>query len=121
MLCSICHQNLGKYTCPKCKAKYCGVNCNKIHKEVCPGKPDSSEGTMKDNSEKEMISSPFEILKSFPNIVSQISDPRLQDIIKRIDSSADRETALIKELEINPDFEKFVHELLEVVPSSIEP
>lgn len=30
--CSICHENLSKYRCPRCSAPYCSLACNKAHR-----------------------------------------------------------------------------------------
>jgi len=125
MICSVCKINQAKYTCPICKAKYCCLNCAKIHKSICSGpnsEIDSQNILQKSEEVTEEISiSPFEIFKSFPEIMNKLSDPRLQDIIIRIDQADDREKELVDELARNKEFEIFVHQLLDVAPKSIEP
>ena len=121
MLCSVCESNPGRYTCPTCKAKYCCVNCSKIHKSICPGPPSNTIDDIEENDIPKKEISPFEIFKSFPEIVNKLGDPRLQQIITRIDQAENREKELIDEIERNREFEIFVHELLRVAPKSIEP
>mmetsp|Transcript_17263 Transcript_17263/g.20566 ORF Transcript_17263/g.20566 Transcript_17263/m.20566 type:complete len:183 (-) Transcript_17263:386-934(-) len=31
MICSTCHTNVARYTCPKCQIPYCGIHCYRIH------------------------------------------------------------------------------------------
>lgn len=64
---------------------------------------------------------PFEIFRSHQQIVDALGDPRLQAIITRIDGAADRESELVRELDINPEFREFVDALLAAAPKSIEP
>lgn len=44
-LCSICLENIAKYTCPACKAQTCSATCVKRHKlhSECSGLPDPSK------------------------------------------------------------------------------
>jgi hypothetical protein len=39
--CVVCgSQDLSKkYRCPKCRCRYCSLDCCRVHKPVCPGKP----------------------------------------------------------------------------------
>lgn len=120
MICSVCEVNDASYKCPKCKAPFCCINCSKIHKTICPGDQPNPNETKKEGPMNETTSiSPFETFRSHPKIINALGDPRLQQIISRIDTSNDRETELVEELEINPEFKKFVDSLLEVMPSSI--
>lgn len=117
-LCIECKNNPSKYKCPKCRAGYCCVNCFKIHKTHCPGNVVETKTV-----EAEPVAEipPFELFRSNKKIIDALGDPRLQKIIKRIDSAEDRESDLVKELNINPEFKEFVDNLLDSMPEQIEP
>ena len=124
MICSVCGTNQSSYKCPKCKQPYCCLNCFKIHKESCEKQiniNDQNDEIQTKTNENNIEISPFEIFRSHPEIINALSDPRLQKIIKRIDSAKDRETELEKELYINPDFKDFVDLLVSKTPPSIQP
>ena len=36
--CAVCNKGKPCYKCPKCRSVYCSLQCNKIHKTVCPSK-----------------------------------------------------------------------------------
>lgn len=44
-LCIVCHENAGKYKCPRCGLKYCSVACNKIHKPTHDNEPEPPKPT----------------------------------------------------------------------------
>ena len=115
-ICCECGQNPGIYRCPQCHSFYCCVNCSKIHKTHCPGK---IEDEPKKEENKEL--SPFELFRSHKSVMDALSDKRLQDIIKRIDSAEDREQELINELERNKSFKDFVDDMMNHLPKGIEP
>ncbi|KAK8880856.1 hypothetical protein M9Y10_003554 [Tritrichomonas musculus] len=123
MICSVCGQNKSSYRCPKCKMPYCCLNCYKIHKNVCPGVIDDEkpQNDARNNQQEEISIPPFELFRSNPEIIRALGDPRLQKIISRIDSAKDRENELVNEMEINPDFNYFVEQLLKSCPPSIQP
>jgi hypothetical protein len=35
VVCTLCNKNITIYTCPKCKIRYCSLNCYKIHSKDC--------------------------------------------------------------------------------------
>ena len=120
MICSVCHVNESSYKCPICKEPYCCLNCYRIHKTFCTG--NKVDDTQNDEQESDhALIPPFELFRSNKAIIDALGDPRLQEIIKRIDSSKDRENELIKEMNINSDFKDFVDLLLENAPSTIVP
>jgi hypothetical protein len=94
-LCVVCGEKEGKYKCPKCHKLYCSVQCSKKHKENCVVVEKKEE-----NIPQEDISSPFEKFRKIPEVYKPLGDPRLQKVIKRIDSATNREKELINELKI---------------------
>ena len=34
--CAVCNKGKSCYKCPKCRSVYCSLQCNKVHKTVCP-------------------------------------------------------------------------------------
>lgn len=123
MICSVCNQNSGSYKCPNCRQPYCSLECYKIHQIYCLGKQKSEKDSNDcQNDQDEMINiPPFELFRCNKQIIDALGDPRLQKIIASIDSSPDREAALIQEMEINSDFESFVNQLLAAAPPTITP
>lgn len=118
-LCIVCNENKGEYKCKVCKSLYCSSNCYKIHKQQCKIE---DQGNIKQNDEKENKEiSPFEVFRSNKDIVNSLSDKRLQEIIKRIDSAEDREGELIKEMERNLYFKEFALKVLKQCPKEILP
>jgi len=145
--CSVCSTEDSKYKCPKgdCSAPYCSVKCCKIHKETtCGATTTKVVGTDEKPGDAE---SPPEVDKKGaqvkPRVISKRSDleakegstiltneqlaklsalkdvlksKRLQEHIIGVDGAADRSSALKKQRK-NPEFEKFVQELVKVVQS----
>jgi hypothetical protein len=114
MLCEICGTE-AMYQCPQCRIPYCSVRCCREHKQRCqpPGliPPDPPQSQ----------SPPFEAFRAYPEIIKALGDPRLQAIITRIDSSRDRESDLITEVSLNPEFATFVDHLIAKMPPGIVP
>jgi len=117
-LCCVCREKKGEYKCPKCKKLYCSVACSKIHKEECKESTEESINSEVSNLEAQ---SPFEEFRKHPNIIKALGDPRLQKIIREIDSAKNREALLNNVLENNSEFKEFVDQLLESMPLSIQP
>ena len=118
-ICCECRVNPGKYRCPRCHKYYCCLNCAKLHKAKCS---QNQEKNVENKNETEKTeTSPFELFRSHKSIMDAISHPELQEIIKKIDSSENREQALIDEMKKNSYFKKFVDDLLNKMPQGIEP
>lgn len=46
-ICELCNQQASKYTCPKCKVKYCSLSCYKLAQQVNTDAPQSKTGSDK--------------------------------------------------------------------------
>mmetsp|Transcript_15554 Transcript_15554/g.24177 ORF Transcript_15554/g.24177 Transcript_15554/m.24177 type:complete len:254 (+) Transcript_15554:119-880(+) len=57
--CSVCHTEIGKYKCPKCRAPYCSVACCKSHRESCTCVPIENDPKSADAAPTAQIKSKY--------------------------------------------------------------
>lgn len=116
--CQVCGREDGKYKCPFCKKiRYCSIQCNRIHKAECSGLSWTDPAPLP----AESPDGDFAVFRSNKEIVNALADKRLQQIIRRIDTAANREGELEMEINTNYYFKEFVEKLLRAAPKTIKP
>lgn len=106
LLCSVCGEAPKKYKCPTCQFGYCCLTCFKAHKPSCE-KPIETQQAKKsrvqfssENEHNDIETAsrvPDERLKYLAadaDLRQSLRDPRLQRILKAVDSAPDRIAAL---------------------------
>lgn len=102
--CQICDASVKKYRCPVCLIQYCTLVCFRAHKPSCAlvkaDPPAVKIGNVVDETSDEVDNLeqvPGRLLANFQHseeIRRMLRDPRLQSVLKFIDSSDDRVAAL---------------------------
>eukprot|EP00834_Sanchytrium_tribonematis_P008871 NODE_1242_length_1650_cov_0.281754.p3 type:complete len:104 gc:universal NODE_1242_length_1650_cov_0.281754:1181-1492(+) len=92
--CIICDK-ASKYTCPKCKARYCSLDCFKKHKSISHLENAELKNEIDDELLKQLAS----------------RGTRFQSICKNIMESEDPLIAVYREAKKNEDFANYVKEL----------
>mmetsp|Transcript_8433 Transcript_8433/g.8597 ORF Transcript_8433/g.8597 Transcript_8433/m.8597 type:complete len:144 (-) Transcript_8433:191-622(-) len=127
-LCVCCSKANPSYRCPRCREKYCSVDCCSRHKSVCQKvdidkleckilpKTDTQPlpaVNTKDDSNRPILlnEQDYEYLRKSISLQRILKSERLREKITSIDSSPDRSVAL-KKARMNPEFEEFVDKLL---------
>lgn len=127
--CSVCDTESAPYKCPKCRLKYCSVNCCTEHKKLCSAITPSPaiDHNAVDNSATKKSSAyqsedfillseeQKEKLKSCSLLRNKLKSKRLWQDIRNVDISDDRQHALKKLRAKNAEFEDFVGLLLSTV------
>ncbi|KAI3806124.1 hypothetical protein L1987_22016 [Smallanthus sonchifolius] len=109
--CKVCEKAESRYKCPICLIPYCSLICFKKHKEIPCAKPapapendtgatittvDVDRPCYVDAADKVLQRSQLECIASNSEIIDALKDKELKNLIRKIDSSADAETALDK-------------------------
>ncbi|MED6126702.1 hypothetical protein PIB30_080930 [Stylosanthes scabra] len=127
--CQVCSEAQSKYKCPSCYVPYCSLACFKNHKEFPCEKPSAQEDktTVVSESlvEKPLIvDEPIEVLQkhqldaivSSSEIRDALNNKTLQELICRINCSANPENELDKALD-----EEAFHLFTDKILSTINP
>ncbi|PIA36092.1 hypothetical protein AQUCO_03400178v1 [Aquilegia coerulea] len=124
-VCEVCKEAESKYKCPSCLSPYCSLSCFKKHKELPCEKPIPSEETPCPTlppNKVFQIADPSHLLQRSQldsialstEIRDALKDRDLQNIINKIDSSADAARELDKAMELE-GFRNFTEKVLSVV------
>jgi len=131
MKCVVCAKG-SKYTCPRCRVRYCSVGCFKQHKEECnveeintndgnaPAITDAANSKLRPEVDSNgQLRVPFELLQTLgnsPELCSLLTDTRLQNVIEFIDGSGQNAANVLDErLRSDEDFAQFVDVMLKAM------
>jgi len=131
MNCVVCVDTPSKYSCPRCRARYCSVSCFQKHKILCERqssslKPSESPQTYGESSqirphvdENGHLRVPYELLQTLTissKLISMLQDRRLQQVIATIDGSGSFAADVLESrLKSDEDFEAFTDLLLKEI------
>ena len=132
--CSVCQQVGNKYKCPKCRAIYCSMACNTVHKTCCQPTTSSPAGTSTeeqplDNKTRrstfttnntttthvKLSNEALQLLSKSTSLQKALQSKRLREDILKVETASNRQVALKKLRIQNPEFEEFVQSLVRVV------
>ena len=137
--CSICHQSGNKYKCPRCRAIYCSMACNTLHKTSCCQPVTSSTGatiteekpeqTQLDHKTRrgtfsasdtttthvKLPNEALHLLTKSESLQKALQSKRLRDDILKVETASNRQVALKKLRIENPEFEEFIQSLVQAV------
>lgn len=134
--CSICHQSVSKYKCPKCRAQYCSLTCSNLHKTCCqptatvslPTTTEEEDQPLKQNTRRNTFTSndtttthvklsnkALDLLTTSAIVQKSLQSKRLREDILKVETASNRQEALKKLRTQNPEFEEFVQSLVRVV------
>lgn len=117
-LCEVCATNEFKYRCPKCRVVYCSVGCYKAHEcKPRPAQPKPVEPVKQDATPPSAgLVQPSHVsnIRQDKQLMDCLSNSRLQELMRSIDSAKNRERALDNALETNPEFKAVMERMLEV-------
>ncbi len=138
--CLICASE-AQYRCPKCKLRYCALDCFKAHQAQCEQLQQAAQSevaasssssaaqtsrhdqTLDQEEEEEELDqyrvklTPKQLrrLRHSPDVVRSLRDERLRKLLDHIDSAPDREAALEQARMQDEHFRVFIDAMLHAV------
>lgn len=132
--CCICSEP-AEYKCPKCRLRYCAVECFKAHKAQCEEAaekareqapvaaaahrppPDAIQKEDHEDDAYRVVLAPSQLhsLHQSADVVQALRDSRLRKLLTSIDTAPDREAALEKARLQDEHFRAFLDTMLTAV------
>uniref|UniRef100_A0A3Q3JUP1 Zinc finger HIT domain-containing protein 3 n=1 Tax=Monopterus albus TaxID=43700 RepID=A0A3Q3JUP1_MONAL len=131
-LCGVCSDETSKYTCPRCKIRYCSLGCYKRHKDTClpveqptptvhqaKGAVSTEPWPVEDLLNEDNITDKvplqrLQLLGQSKELRDLLCNPHLRQLLRSIDSADSKEDAMKAAMQ-EPLFVEFSDQCLKIV------